>query len=457
MTTTDTTQLPARQMEPIRLDNLLINFTTEFLRMWDTDGSRAKPAAFWRPTPAPDLLPGYFPLGDVVAPGLGNINGNKVVAVVRESPTPSVDPGKGKALRSPDDFELIWRDSGSGSKKDGAVWRPIPPAGYVALGSVCSNGHEKPSLNSIRCVRADLVIASNASDPLWNDKGSGARQSISAWGALPPTAAVGEIHLAPGTFAGFNGYSKPTDFMVHSLRLQIPLKINPRPVAPLLRGQTPPALEAPQQPTYTASLPWFTVKDPLLTPLEQLQISPVYALERTDKYVLVGYAHNSENTSQTFRWTAYREQRTDGLRAFTSSTSVEFGAHWHTNVRAPFVFSARLGHEFTHCELHSNEWLNTAAIEIVAAVDGAKSVAAYLIQSDYRLLRADGTAVANRFSYTSGSSLHISQYTTETPETVVPAAQSGAAETTAEISEREQTLTPELPEQETVSATDSAP
>jgi hypothetical protein len=456
MTTTDNAQLPARQIEPIRLDNLLINFTTEFLRMWDTEGSRAKPAAFWRPTPAPDLLPGYFPLGDVVAPALGDINGKKVVAVVCESATPSIDPAKGKALCRPNDFELIWRDSGSGSKRDGAIWRPVPPDGYVALGSVCSNSHEKPSLNSIRCVRADLVTASSNSDPLWNDKGSGARQSISVWSAVPPAAASGEIHLAPGTFAGFNGYTKPANFPVHSLRLQIPLQINPRPAAPVLCGEAPTALSATQQPTYTASLPWFTVKDPLLAPLAQLRNSPVYKLERTDQYVLIGHAHNTESTSQTFRWTAHREQRTDSLRAFTHSTSIAFGAQWQTNVRAPFLFSARLGHDFTQCEIYSNEWLNTAAIEVVAVVDGNRSVAAYLIQSDYRLLRTDGTPVANSFSYTDGSSLHISQYAAQAP-IVVPAVQPVDSETTVDIPEPEQTLTPALPEQETAGVTDTVP
>ncbi|WP_456022786.1 Vps62-related protein [Pseudomonas protegens] len=457
MTTTDNAQLPARQIEPIRLDNLLISFTTEFLRMWDTDGSRAKPAAFWRPTPAPDLLPGYFPLGDLAAPGLGDINGKKVVTVVCESATPSVDPTKGKALRRPDDFELIWRDSGSGSKKDGAIWRPIPPEGYVALGSVCSNGHDKPSLNSIRCVRADLLIASGTSDPLWNDKGSGARQSISVWSAVPPAAASGEIHLAPGTFAGFNGYAKPANFVTHSLRLQIPLKINPRPEAPLLCGETPTALDTPQQPTYTASLPWFTVKDSLLTPLEQLRTSPVYNLERTDKYVLIGHAHNTENTNRTFRWTAHREQRTDSLRAFTNSTSVEFGAQWQTNARDPFLFSARLGHEFTQCEIYSNEWLNTAAIEVAAVVDGGRSVAAYLIQSDYRLLRADGTGVTNSFSYTDGSSLHISQHTPEALEIVVPAAQPVESETSIDNPEEEPAVIPTPTEPEAVGVTDTAP
>ena len=180
MTIHDQAAAPSRQIEPIRHDNLLIHFTTEFHRIWDSTGSRAKPAAFWRPTPAPDVLPGYFPLGDVFVAGHDNINGSTVVAVVCEADAPSADPARGPALRRPEDFELIWKDSGSGSKKDGAVWRPIAPQGYVAMGAVCSNDHEKPSLNAVRCVRADLVIASDVGELIWNDRGSGARQSFSA-------------------------------------------------------------------------------------------------------------------------------------------------------------------------------------------------------------------------------------------------------------------------------------
>lgn len=52
---------PARPMESIKVENLLINFTTEFHRIWDNKGSRSKPGGFWRPHPAPDLLPGFFP------------------------------------------------------------------------------------------------------------------------------------------------------------------------------------------------------------------------------------------------------------------------------------------------------------------------------------------------------------------------------------------------------------
>ena len=53
MTIEDNTAAHPMPMEPIMQDNLLINFTTEFHRVWSTNGSKAKPATFWRPTPAP--------------------------------------------------------------------------------------------------------------------------------------------------------------------------------------------------------------------------------------------------------------------------------------------------------------------------------------------------------------------------------------------------------------------
>lgn len=94
MPTHETAALPTAQMQPIRNDNLLISFTTEFLRIWDTVGSRVKPAAFWRPTPPADVLPGYFPLGDVAIDDHDNINDRHAVAVVCEAATPSADPAK---------------------------------------------------------------------------------------------------------------------------------------------------------------------------------------------------------------------------------------------------------------------------------------------------------------------------------------------------------------------------
>ncbi len=448
---------PIGRTEPIRIDNLLINFTTEFLRIWDTDGVSAKPASFWRPTPAPDALPGYFPLGDVVTRGLGNINGKQVVAVACEADIASTDPGKGRALRRPDDYELVWKDSGSGSKRDLSIWRPLPPAGYVALGSVCSSDHEKPSLNAVRCVRADLVIASNTTDLIWDDKGSKARQRVSTWSGVPPAALPGEVYLASGSFFSLGDYTRPASFPVYCLRMQISLQMYTRPSPPVLCAETPTPLDPADDPSYTAILPWFTVKDPRYAAPEQLRHSPFYLLQRMDQYVLVGHARNSGNDSQIFRWTAPRAQRTGGLRTFTQTTTVEFGAQWQTSLPNALMFSARLGHDFTQCELHSNEWLNAAAIEVIAVVDKNRSVAAYLAQSEYRLVRADGTSVTEGFRYTDGSSLHISQYTPPEPEIVVLPETDPIEEGTVQPSLTEDEISTLLPEPDESAATDSAP
>ncbi|WP_332765568.1 Vps62-related protein [Pseudomonas koreensis] len=422
MPTHETTALPTRQTQPIRNDNLLINFTTEFLRIWDTAGSRAKPAAFWRPTPPADVLPGYFPLGDVAINDHDNINDRHAVAVVCEAATPSADPAKGSALRRPDDYELIWQDTGSGSKKDGAIWRPIPPQGYVALGSVSSDGRAKPSLNAVRCVRADLAIASGLNAPVWTDKGSGARQSISTWSAIPPSAPADEIHLAPGTFVGVKGYSKPANFNLYSLRIPIVIEVNARPAAPVLADVTPPTLQTPEQPAYSARLPWFIVKDPRLSRRQQLDQSSEYLLQRTDHYQLVGHSHNTENNNRTVRWVAPRLQQNNRLRMLSNATWIEFGAQWQSNLSQPFMFSARLNNDFTLCETHSNEWLNPAPVDVAAIVASNSAMAVYLIQSDYRLLRADGTQIGSAVRYTDGKNLHFSVYTPPQPNaTVLPA------------------------------------
>ena len=180
----------ARPMESIKVENLLINFTTEFHRIWDNKGSRSKPGGFWRPSPAPDLLPGFFPLGDLAVSGHDNINHRRVVAVVCEGELPSTAANPGKALSKPDDFEQVWKDKGSGANTDCSIWRPIAPDGYVALGLVCADGLDKPSVNSVRCVRADLVVASSIDNMIWSDKGSRAKQDFSVWSVRPPAAAA---------------------------------------------------------------------------------------------------------------------------------------------------------------------------------------------------------------------------------------------------------------------------
>lgn len=420
MNTDVNAQASARPMESIRFDNLLINFTTEFHRIWDTRGSKAKPATFWRPTPVPDALPGFFSLGDVVVSGYDNISGNRTVAVVCEADSPSADATKGKALSRPVGYELVWKDSGTNARSDGSIWRPIPPDGYVALGLVSVNDHTQPSLNAVRCVREDLVMVSFTHALIWNDEGSGASQDFSAWSVIPPAAGYGEIYLASGSFAGANSYSRPTvSTPVYSLRMPVAVEINSLPAVPVLNAVEPNVTPEPAQATQIARLPWFTIKDPELSPLEQLRTSPFYLMQRTDRYVLVGQGHNKEDTSKTFRWTAPRAQREDRLKAFTDVTSVEMQGQWQSAPANPSIlFSARLDQDFARSEPSSIEWSNPAPLDVISLVESNTAVAVYLVQSDYRLLRENGTDVTSGFSYTDSVSLHISKYSARQEEVI---------------------------------------
>ncbi|NWL18428.1 Vps62-related protein [Pseudomonas umsongensis] len=392
----------------IKVDNLLINFTTEFQRLWDSGRSQAKPATFWRAAPAPDLLPGYFSLGDLVIPGHDSINSKKVAVVVCEGPK-SGESTKVNALSPPIDFEQVWRSAGSTTVADCTIWRPIPPDGYVAMGMVCSD-REKPSLNVVRCIREDLVVASTVGNLIWSDKSSGARQDLSAWSICPPIAQKGEIYLSPGTFAGVRGYSKPTTLTTYSLRMNIPLQINPQLQAPVLSGIGQPAQLEKAETTYIAKLPWFTVIDPVLSPIEQLRTTPSYLLERTDQYVLVGSGHNEDAASKTFKWTVHRVQTRQSLTAFALVTSIEFDSEWPINVQAPLInFSGRLDKKFAHAD-ESGGWSAHAATEVFVVVSKNRTVAVYQMQSNYRLLREDRTQVTTELNYTDMSNLHLAEF-----------------------------------------------
>ncbi|MBK5353057.1 Vps62-related protein [Pseudomonas sp. TH41] len=411
MNTDDNVTRADRPGESIKYKNLLINFTTEFNRTWNPR-SASKPGVFWRPAPAPDLLPGFFPLGDMIESGEDNINGKRVAAVVCEGELQGGDSAPEKALSRPDDYEQVWRDSGLES--DGALWRPIPPDGYVALGLVSSAGDEKPSLHAVRCVRADLVIASSLGDSIWNNWGSGTNQDFGAWHIKTPVAAAGEIYFAPGTFVGFKNITHPsTQVAAYSLRIQIPLQINPAPEVPVLSGFIAPAPLETSEATQIATLPWFAVEDDALRPLERLSKSPHYQLERTDRYVLAGHGHNTGDKSKLFRWTAPRALVRMALQLFTRITSIEVTTEWpirSLNAGRPIQFSARLSKNFTHTETSSSGWTTSKALEVVASVPKNEMVAVYQLQSHYQLRRKDGTEVAVNFAYADRDSLYFTDY-----------------------------------------------
>jgi Vacuolar protein sorting-associated protein 62 len=398
-------------MKPLQFNDLLINFTSEFLPLWSDKGSGAhKDVGLWRPSTASDALSPFFSLGDIAVDHHRNINQNKIVAVVSDAN--KVD---GTALRPPLDYQLVWHDESTGALRNLSIWRPLPPQGYVAMGLVCGVEYDKPSPNAVRCVRADLVKPGQVGDMIWSDEGSGALNDLSAWSITPPAASAGEIYLAPGTFTGSESYAKP-NLAVYSLRLALAAPLRDAPPHPVLSGYEAPTLEDATTTSQVCELPWFTVNDPALTAIAQLQTSPTYQLERTDHHVLVGFEHNPEATSRPSMWTAAKGIIGEHAKTLALETGVELGKPWPTgNHTFELSFAAHLEQAFTHSQRSVKGWSHSSPLEIIAYVTPQSAIAGYLLQSEYRLLRLDGSQVSSTVSYNNGDHVYMSQHPSVEP------------------------------------------
>lgn len=141
--------------------------TAQFECMWWDKGSDPRRViAIWRPIPRP----GYAILGDYITEGLEPPS----VGVVLQ------DDNSGR-VANPIRFVQRMHSSGKGTE-DLFVWYPVAPAGYVTLGCVVSKSEETVSLNTVRCVRADLVTEVNISrKPVWSSSTSKSGYSCSLW------------------------------------------------------------------------------------------------------------------------------------------------------------------------------------------------------------------------------------------------------------------------------------
>ncbi|MDQ0651232.1 Vps62-related protein [Pseudomonas cedrina] len=393
-------------MKPLQFNDLLISFTSEFLPLWNDKGSNAhKAVGFWRPSTTSDVLSPFYALGDIAVGHYRNINQSRIVAVVSDAN--KVD---GTALRPPVDYHLVWHDEGTGAHANFSIWRPLAPQGYVTMGLVCGVGYDKPSRHAVRCVREDLVVTAQVGELIWNDKGSGCANDLSLWSVTAPDAPAGEAYLAPGTFLGHDSYAKP-GIETYSLRLALTAQLSDLPPPPALSGyESPPADDEGSATLQVCELPWFCVKDPELSAVEQLQSSPTYRLERTDRHRLGGFGHNTGATPQPFMWTAAKGELGGNARALAFNTSVDLSKEWSAHPQAfELSFSAQLDRDFTHTQRSAKGWSHSSPLEIITYVPPGKAVAAYLLHSEYCLLRQDGSQVSTTVSYTNGDHVYMSE------------------------------------------------
>ncbi|MDF0729545.1 MAC/perforin domain-containing protein [Pseudomonas entomophila] len=119
-------------------------------------------------------------------------------------------------LKAPMDFVQVWTDAGSGKSGYYACWRPVPPAGYRALGDIMVLGTSDYSIpedikKGLVCVHEslcrDINLKDISSQAIWNDAGSGARQDVTLWKVVPEN---GDLTVQVGNFVGVGHYDNIT-------------------------------------------------------------------------------------------------------------------------------------------------------------------------------------------------------------------------------------------------------
>eukprot|EP00268_Persea_americana_P015868 TRINITY_DN17496_c0_g1_i1.p1 TRINITY_DN17496_c0_g1~~TRINITY_DN17496_c0_g1_i1.p1 ORF type:complete len:448 (+),score=81.99 TRINITY_DN17496_c0_g1_i1:526-1869(+) len=112
----------------------------------------------------------------------------------------------GGMLRKPVDFTLVWSSESLKIKQDGMgyIWAPTPPQGFVAVGHMVTNSLEKPSVDEIRCVRADLADTCENDTVIWGSSG------FNVYSSRPTCRGTQALGVGAGTIiAEVNGVPSP--------------------------------------------------------------------------------------------------------------------------------------------------------------------------------------------------------------------------------------------------------
>lgn len=322
-------------VESARYGAIDLAVTSTFTRVWDDRGSGAdRNGAFFSPKVSwNDWLAGWRVLAHVGRPSHADIT-NQTTALLARSASHDL-------LKPPTDFELIWRDAGSGADADGAVWRPVPPAGYVALGDVFTGSWTKPDPAWHVCVRKEAggrkyVREAQIAELIWDDRGSGADTDVSVWQVRSPgypSDSEERLILEADAFVAGNQYTRPSRTVWVLDLPALVVKRNP-PQIPVLTSHRQPDPIA-QVTDRSVTVPCTVIKDPSATPAWQVQHSPFYTLERRVNYTLKMFRNNQHGTTEQPDSQAIKTGvTTEESNEYSKRTSVSVTASAGINVKA---------------------------------------------------------------------------------------------------------------------------
>ncbi|GMN64125.1 hypothetical protein TIFTF001_033191 [Ficus carica] len=179
----------------IDLGGIQVCQISTFNKVWVTreGGPGNAGATFFEPSPIPE---GFHMLGCYSQPNNKQLFGWALAAK-------DDDGGEsGTALSKPVDYSLVWSSESVKIKQDnkGYVWLPTPPDGYKATGVVVTDSPQKPPLEKVRCVRADLTEPCESESWIWGQGKEINANGFNVYSLRPTNRGTQALGVAVGTF-----------------------------------------------------------------------------------------------------------------------------------------------------------------------------------------------------------------------------------------------------------------
>ncbi|KAL8146877.1 hypothetical protein At1g04090-like [Apium graveolens] len=190
----------------INLGEIEVCAVTDFEFIW---GCKSTPESksgisFYRPCRVPN---GYFILGYYCQSNRKPVRGFVLVAREavphRKEDSCTNNPDYAPALIKPLSYSLLWcMDERSKDNFNGGVyiWFPQPPDGYKALGYLVTNKLQRPNVEEVRCVRADLTDNCETYHQILKIVATNLQSPLEVWSTRPRDRGMHEKGVAVGTF-----------------------------------------------------------------------------------------------------------------------------------------------------------------------------------------------------------------------------------------------------------------
>ncbi|KAJ6805940.1 vacuolar protein sorting-associated protein 62-like [Iris pallida] len=239
----------------IHIGELEIAEVTKFQSIWSCHQGKdkSKGATFYKPVGIPD---GFFCLGHYGQPVDQPLRGFLLVAREVSASNPAGLP----ALHKPLDYTLVWssyvwkEDSHGGY---GYFWLPCPPEGYKAVGYLVTKGPDKPSLEEVRCVRADLTDTCEAHGLIFNAESSSSDTPFLVWKTRPSLRGIWGRGISTGTFICGSSKDDTSISCLKNLDSSLHAMPNLDQVHSLIKHYGPTVFFHPKEAYLPSSVSWF--------------------------------------------------------------------------------------------------------------------------------------------------------------------------------------------------------